>query len=260
MIPALVLMVLAAPAAPAPVTKLAAVPFVAVDLPAGKAEVYVEQLSVSLRTHGFSVTTPKDIGTALGLERQRQLLGCAEASCLVELAGALGVEGVVNGQVVRTAEAFRVALKVVSPKDGSVLFSFADSAPTEDGLYAALERGAQEAAVALLGLRLVKSTVPVVVTIVGGVAVVVGLVFAGRAGATYELLERRGAAALEFQSLAPIVAQGKLEQGLALGFLGAGGLGVLGGLLWYALAPLYPVKVALGAVPGRWTAGLEVMW
>lgn len=255
---ALVLLFLAAPQVS--VSKLAAVSLAPVDVTPEKAEVYLEQLSVALRANGFTVTTPKDVGVVLGLERQRQLLGCGGTSCLVELAGALGVDGVLSGQVVRTPQAYRVALKIVSPKDGAVLFSFADTVADEDALYAALDRSAQDASVALLGVRLVKSTAPVVVAIVSGVVAVVGLVFAGRAAASYELIQRRGAAALEFEALAPIVAQGKVEQGLALGFLGAGGLGVVGGLLWYALAPLYPVKVALGGVPGRWTAGLEVTW
>jgi len=47
---------------------------------------------------GLRVISGADIATLLGFERQRQLMGCGESSCLVELGGALGV-----GQVVSSA-------------------------------------------------------------------------------------------------------------------------------------------------------------
>jgi TolB-like protein len=51
----------------------------------------------------FDVTSQKDMQTVLGLERQRQLLGCSDeaASCLTELAGALGARFVLSGSVAR---------------------------------------------------------------------------------------------------------------------------------------------------------------
>lgn len=254
------LLLVALAAAPTPGAKLAAVSLAPVDVSPERAEVYLEHLSVALRAQGFEVTTPKDVATVLGLERQRQLLGCADSACLAELAGALGVDSVLNGQVVRTPQAFRLALKIVSAAKGDVRFACAETADSEDGLYLALERCAQRAAASLLGVQQVKSTVPVVVAIVGGLASLVGVVFAGRAAASYELIERRGEAALLFEALGPIVAQGKLEQGLALGFLGAGALGLVGGLVWYALAPTYPAKVTLDVRQGGALLGLEAAW
>jgi hypothetical protein len=62
-----------------------------------------ERLAETLRQHGHQVVTQRDMAVVLGMERQRQLMGCREGSesCLAELAGALGVDGVVQGGVVR---------------------------------------------------------------------------------------------------------------------------------------------------------------
>ena len=48
------------------------------------------------RDRRLSLTTQKDISQVLGLERQRELLGCTDGkvSCLAELAGALGVDAI----------------------------------------------------------------------------------------------------------------------------------------------------------------------
>lgn len=60
-----------------------------------------EVLATHLREHGLKVMTGRDIGAVLGLERQKQLLGCMDdsTSCSAELAGALGVGALVVGTV-----------------------------------------------------------------------------------------------------------------------------------------------------------------
>src|SRR5438128_1810620 len=59
-----------------------------------KADFFREYLAQSLGDHGFDVITAKQMAAVIGLERQKQLLGCADSSssCLAELAGALGAE------------------------------------------------------------------------------------------------------------------------------------------------------------------------
>src|ERR1035437_4610302 len=50
----------------------------------------------------FEVVSAKDMQTLQGIERQRQLVGCADESrCLMELAGALGARFVISGQLGR---------------------------------------------------------------------------------------------------------------------------------------------------------------
>src|SRR5881398_1613253 len=47
----------------------------------------------------FEVISSSDVTQLLGFERQRQLLGCKEDSCLAELGGALGVDYLVTSQL-----------------------------------------------------------------------------------------------------------------------------------------------------------------
>lgn len=61
---------------------------------------------IERRAHTDVIAT-KDIQTALGFERQRQLVGCSnEESCLAELAGALGTRLLVSGSLARVGESY----------------------------------------------------------------------------------------------------------------------------------------------------------
>jgi hypothetical protein len=53
----------------------------------------------ALTDQGLEVITSHDITAALGVERQKQLLGCAESSCLAELGGAMGVDYIVYATI-----------------------------------------------------------------------------------------------------------------------------------------------------------------
>lgn len=62
----------------------------------------------------FEVTSQKDFTTLLGLERQKQLVGCSEGnSCMAELADALGARFVLSGSVARLGEAFQLNLQTI---------------------------------------------------------------------------------------------------------------------------------------------------
>ena len=56
-----------------------------------------EFLAGAIRDQGFEVLTSSDMVAVLGIERQRQLLGCADTSCMAELGGALGSAYLVHG-------------------------------------------------------------------------------------------------------------------------------------------------------------------
>lgn len=67
---------------------------------------FADHFAQQLQLGGVHVTTQSEIGTLLGFERQRQLMGCSDdgsASCLAELSGALGValQGYWGGVVAR---------------------------------------------------------------------------------------------------------------------------------------------------------------
>src|SRR5687767_1886131 len=61
------------------------------------------------------VTTAAQMATLLGMERQRQLLACDETSstCLAELAGALGADGIVSGNVAKVDGGFAATVRAV---------------------------------------------------------------------------------------------------------------------------------------------------
>src|SRR4051812_14698011 len=64
---------------------------------------------------GIRVTTKNEISSLLGFERQRQLLGCSDqsSSCLAELAGALGVDGIITGSIAKLSSGYAGNIKIV---------------------------------------------------------------------------------------------------------------------------------------------------
>ena len=104
--------------AAAQVRHLAAPGITTVDVPVEAASFYTEHLAQALARHGLLVMTPKQLEAVLGLERQKQLLGCAESSCMVELANALGVDGLLLGEIGRFGERYQINLKIVSAIEG----------------------------------------------------------------------------------------------------------------------------------------------
>lgn len=100
---------------------------------ASLSEAFANQLSNA----GASVNSPRTIAAVLGAERQRQLLGCSDASssCLAEIAGALGTETIALGDLVKTSKAFRLSLKLITAKDASILATWEGVASNDDELF-----------------------------------------------------------------------------------------------------------------------------
>jgi TolB-like protein len=83
-----------------------------------------EQLVGELGRLGrFEVIGRTEMTTLLGIERQRQLLGCSEDSsaCLAELSGALGAQWVVSGQLSRVGGELRLHLKLLDQRRSKVV-------------------------------------------------------------------------------------------------------------------------------------------
>jgi hypothetical protein len=94
---------------------------------------------------GVSVLTDADIAAVLGLERQKQLLGCSDSSCLAELGGALGVDRLVHGSLGKVGESYLVHLASVDPRSGAVVGSASERiAGSADALLDALPRMARQ--------------------------------------------------------------------------------------------------------------------
>lgn len=145
---ALVLVVMLA-AAP----KVAAPEWNAVNVKREMALFYADTAAEALRREGLSVVTSQDIGTLLGMERQKQLMGCDDAaqSCLAELASALGCEATLVVNLARFDDGgFRGLAKLLSSRDGTVLSSVTLDASSERGLLEAIEAAGAALAAPLL--------------------------------------------------------------------------------------------------------------
>lgn len=117
----------AADTAPNPSTvRLAAPGLTVVSLDKSLGEFFADHFSQALgREQQIRVITAKEVATVIGIERQKQLLGCStdeeSASCMAELAGALGVDGVITGSVAKIGDSFVANIKIVSAGDARTL-------------------------------------------------------------------------------------------------------------------------------------------
>jgi hypothetical protein len=121
LIPAALLAVVAG-AAP---LKLATVGFSQVGLSDAQAQFYADHLSTKLAEDpSVRVTTPKDMAAVIGVEKQRELLGCSDqsTSCMAELAGALGADGLVTGQVAKVGKSYQLNVKIIAADGSKTLF------------------------------------------------------------------------------------------------------------------------------------------
>src|SRR4051794_22788356 len=101
-------------ATPSIPVKLAASNVRAVDVSLDRAQLWADHLAQQLSLQGLQVTTHSEVQTLLGFERQKQLLGCDEKSpaCLAELAGGLGVEGLVLTSIAGAGKGFLVNVRI----------------------------------------------------------------------------------------------------------------------------------------------------
>ncbi len=83
---------------------------------AATAEAIIDGVGPEVDRRGyFRTLTAKDVQTMLGIERQKQLLGCApEAStCLTELAGALGAPYVLSGTISQIGPSLQLSMQML---------------------------------------------------------------------------------------------------------------------------------------------------
>src|SRR5205823_1011946 len=94
-----------------------------VGLPQALCESFLDRLVAQLGEDGrVKVLASKDIAQVVGLERQRSMLGCTETAgsqCLAEIAGALGVDGVLTISIAKSDPYFVATARVTRSKDAS---------------------------------------------------------------------------------------------------------------------------------------------
>lgn len=107
----------------------------------------------------FQVVTSEAIRSMLAFEKQRQMLGCADAGCMAEIGGALGVDWLVSGKVTKLAaaggapETFTLELTLTSVKKGQREGSVIETARSEAELMTRAGKAAQRVVQKLLAGR-----------------------------------------------------------------------------------------------------------
>ncbi len=234
------------------------VPSVAVlDLQAVKVEPEVvgfctQTLAARLAQSGLKVITPSDITVALGVERQRQLLGCGETStnCTAELVGALGATAITHGQIAKLGDRYQFSLRLIDA-NGQSLAAFTDTAADEAHLVEAIERLANRTLMVLLPEAAVSTTRPSVapwVTVgAGGVVSAVGAGLLGAAYATHlELVNPQAPATLDRAGAEQLADRGNLLQTTGAVALSLGVTALVAGIVWRVVStPPQPAKAAL---------------
>lgn len=108
-----------------------------------------DHLSQELTLEGVEVTTPAQIAAVVGIERQKQLLGCGESQCAAELANALGVDAILLGAVAKLGTVIQLDTKLIGASDGKVVTLFSKRLDSEAQLLDAMSEAARALAPAL---------------------------------------------------------------------------------------------------------------
>lgn len=229
-----------------PVQRLGSVGFqtvgVATELGASLENTFATRVNESKRVR---ITTQRDLAALLGVERQKQLVGCAEASnaCIAEIAAALGVEGLVTGEISRVGKTFQLTVKVLSSRDAHALFQSIRRFETEDDVLRAIDDVARDA-VEALAPEPRSMVAPVVLAGVGGAVLIAGAVFQGLAAGEYATLRT----STELSSLKGVKAQGEFHQTLGITGLAVGGAVLATGVIWALVGASSPppARVSVG--------------
>jgi hypothetical protein len=102
-----------------------------------------EHLSQELTYEGVEVFPPAAITAVVGLDRQKQLLGCGESSCAAELANALGVDAILIGNVAKLGDVFQLDARLIGASDAKVVALFSRRLQSESQLLDAMTEAAK---------------------------------------------------------------------------------------------------------------------
>lgn len=106
-----------------------------VNVDAATGEFFLDYFAKQIELRGVRVTTNREIAALVGFERQRQMLNCGDggSSCLAELAGALGVDGLITGSLAKVGSSYVINLKVVD-NEARTLAIFSERVKGDDAL------------------------------------------------------------------------------------------------------------------------------
>jgi TolB-like protein len=213
------------------------------------AEAATQQLETELSRSGDVVVLgQRDLVATLGLERQRQLLGCSDEGCAFEMGSALSAAWMVGGTLGGAGERLRLDLRVLRLKDsvavwrdGRTFVDPGDLFPTVTQLAAAARSSFAPGPV--IASPATRSAGPWVLMGAGAVLAAGGGVAIGAARAEFEAVQSR----VDRGNLTVDEGMRRTETINAViiaGVVGAsaGGVALLSGLIWkLAEPPLTPV-------------------
>jgi TolB-like protein len=102
--------------------KMAVLSFTASGVDATVASSVTESVTAEIAVRGyFDPISASEIQSLLGAERQKQLLGCGEESCITELAGALGAPYLMSGSLVRLEGVFQLNVQVLDSAKARII-------------------------------------------------------------------------------------------------------------------------------------------
>jgi hypothetical protein len=248
--------------------KLAAPGFTSAGVEASLASAWLDRLTSLLTSAGpIKVTTANDLQQVLGLERQRQLVGCeSNTSCLAELVGALGVDGILSGSLAKTGSGFLVTLRVVRPNDGTVVVTLSERLADEKQLGAWFEAQAPELARSVLiafghpaDAALIKRAPAPLSPVVRWVPAIVGGAAAVGGGVCLFIAEQSATklttARLDATEIHDTASLGRTTQVLGPVLLGAGAAALFTSVIWAATAG---PSTSVAVVPGPGGASITV--
>lgn len=217
----------------------------------------------------LEIVTAGDIAQILGMERQRQLLGCdTDASnCMAELAGAIGADAVVTGSVARAGSSWVVTLRGLNAVSAKPFASATTRLESEQAVLVWLENEAGR-----FGARMRESfdsyvserdrvsytykTFPWFVIAGGALTAALGGVSFGASRGILTELRRPGPALNEGQ----LIQSGQLYQDGGVGLMIAGGVVMGAGLaLLFATRETTP-KVTLVVTTGGAILAMGGAW
>lgn len=241
--------------APPPTTSVAVTGFSLVGVEPALGSAWENHFATKLAATGLQVTSSRDLQQLLGLERQKQLLGCADdgASCNAELSGALGVGALVTGNITHSGTGFIATVRVLSTRNGAPLWTGSERLKSEDALLDWLD-GAAMAIRSRLGFDV---TAPVAVVrsgesgaavrwvpgIIGGASLIGGAICLGITAAQFAQLES-GTFDTQ-QDIATTAKLGRTLEPIGYALAGVGVAGVVTSILWASLSAA-PPKVTVG--------------
>ncbi len=94
--------------------KLAVLDMQAVGVESDQAVALGDAMTQELSRRGFfEVISSNDLRTLLGVERQKQLLGCGDTNCTAELSGAIGARFVLQSSLTKLGDSLQLSLQML---------------------------------------------------------------------------------------------------------------------------------------------------